>query len=192
MNHLTLRSATLGLAAVLLAAAPASAAKLVIKDATGDVWHDGSSYTEAGTVANADLKKVVVRHTRKVVVLKGTYTDLKKSDDLKWFVMFLRTNEKRRRFALVRTTPAKPQGVHMLTNMSADNLKCAGVTHEIDYALNTITLSLPRTCLSNPRWVQAQGGAVLSESMVADEAYVDDMATTGPEPKTWSKRVWVG
>ena len=32
---------------------------------------------------------------------------------------------------------------------------CGGLSHAVDYTANTVSMSIPRTCLGSPTWVEA-------------------------------------
>jgi len=189
MLRTALRATALATTAVIAASVPAHAAKLVLTDPAGDVWAQAETSTQIGTRVNGDLVKTVVNHTAKRVVVKAKYTDLRKTADTFGFIYYLRTNEGVRRGVDVLAGPGHRRGVSELTKGRADKkVACAGLTHAVDYTANTVTLSVPRSCLSNPRWVQVQPGAVTLSS--SDFAFtIDDAQSTSSEPHTWSAKV---
>ena len=183
------------LAAVLLPVA-ASAASLRIDDATGDTYvgmydesTDTTTYEPAGSQVNVDLDDVVVKHTARVVRAKATYVDLRRAgDNAIMYLLQIRTNEGLKRDVMVETFMSSKRGSVMFSKPNGREVKCGGLDHGIDYAADTITVSVPRQCLSNPRYVEAfTVGAGLSES---GEQYIDHGHMAAMKEKVvWSERV---
>ena len=179
------------LAAVLVPAGAASAQSLTIKDHTGDVWKDTidqdgtETFTPAGSQLNTDLKRTFVKHTAHRVLLRGTYVELRKAGPSFMFGANLRTNEGLKRAVTVDTLSGRATAE--LTRKDGTPVACKGLRHSIDYAANQVTVSFPRTCLSNPRWLQA---AVAAISMTDADFYVDNgQNETHREPWQWSARI---
>jgi hypothetical protein len=194
MFRTAVRACALATTVVLATAMPAHAAKVVLKDATGDVWTGDETPVEAGSKVNGDLKKTVITHSSKKIVVKATYTDLAKNSDMLMFGAYLRTNEGLKRGVFLTAAPGSRKGeVEFSKGSNEAKASCAHLTHAIDYVANTITISVPRNCVSSPRWVQVQPGALTmafeSETMGMT---IDDALSAGPEPKTWSPKVKVG
>jgi hypothetical protein len=179
-------------AAVVFPAGAASARSLSIHDATGDTWQmdtssDTESYLPAGSQANVDLVRTIVRHTAKKVNVIGRYTELKRSGPALFFVVAVRTNEGVRRDVGVQTI-LRPCGQHMFEKRDGRTARCRGISHTVDYARETISVSVPRSCLGNPRWVQVTPGAV--GMTPAGDVYVDNgYDSTSNEPTRWSAKV---
>ena len=191
LSRATLASAA-ALAAVLVPVGAASAESLTVNDQVGDTWLDDYSgdvetYTPSGSWTNDDLVRTVVRHGDRRVVVKAKYADLKRSADPLILVVRLRTNESLKRDVAVETV-SSPRGSVMFAKHSGADVKCTGLTHDVDYDADRVTVSVPRSCLSNPRWVQATVGAVA----MTDEyhVHVDNGHNTGHhEPNTWTARI---
>jgi hypothetical protein len=132
----------------------------------------------------------VVRHGARRVIVKATYVELRRSADPLFLMFEVRTNEGLKRQVRVETM-SSPKGSSMFSKPNGTDVRCSGLSHAVDYAANTVTVSVPRSCLSGPRWVQLLVGAI-SMSPQGD-AYVDNgHNATSDEPKTWSARVRKG
>ncbi len=59
-------------------------------------------------------------------------------------------------------------------------MKCRGLSHHIDYTANTVTMSVPRSCLGRPGWIKAGAASVRLAGMgdVVDGSNADQ----APDP----------
>ncbi len=165
--------ATTVAAAVIAPAAAASAASTTVTDGTGDVWEntynpDTSSdvWTPTESAYNTDVVSTVIKHNADRVTVKMTYNDLQKQPDVSISaVVNMRFDRGPRRFAFVDASPGSWRGSSQVFKDNAKTgpapVSCAGLSHTVDYAANTVTMSIPRTCLGSPRWIEAN---VLSRS----------------------------
>ncbi|MGN6577260.1 MAG: hypothetical protein ACTHKG_16425 [Nocardioides sp.] len=179
-------------------AAPAGAATLSIGDATGDTYlghydeaSDTTTYEPAGWQVNVDLEKVVVKHKGRVVVAKASYTDLVRSGQQFMYALRLRTNEGLKRDVNVDTMFTGPKGEVSLSRPNGNEVTCRGLSHDIDYAADTVTVRVPRSCLSAPRWVQVFTAAIgFSDTgdFYIDHGHMADMK----EKVVWSDRIRKG
>ena len=53
-------------------------------------------------------------------------------------------------------------------------IRCAGFDHTIDYTANTVQLSVPRSCVGNPRWVEVNYVGLGNVDARLRNAYGDD------------------
>lgn len=188
---------TTAVAVVVALPAAASAASLTIDDATGDTYlatydeaTDTESFEPAGSQVNVDLDKTVVKHKSGAVVVKAKYAELKRDDKVIFFGVELRTDEGLKRETGVFTFARAKGDSYMATGSGMKDVKCPGLAHEIDYAADLLSLTIPRSCLSRPKWVQARVGSVGLEDSQSNDAYVDNgHNATSNEPKTWSDKV---
>lgn len=108
----------------------------------------------------------------------------------------LRTNEGLKRLAVVDAAVSQNwDGVHALGKLNGDELKCAGLSHAIDYDANTVKLVVPASCLSRPRWVQAYIGAdgYATTASVGQPTFTHDNGLSGgTEHAGWTGRVRAG
>ena len=205
MTMRSITAALLGgavLAAVLAPTGAAYAASRSVDDGTGDVWEPvwnaetGTvANVEAGSVLNVDVDKVVVRHTARRIVVTTTYADLQKQE-------ITLAASSRMRFddgpavGMMVDTWQKWSGETVLYKQSGMPIKCAGFDHAIDYTANTVQLSVPRSCVGDPRWVQVNyvglGNVEDPESASGYRNYEDSAHHAGSGWNGWSNRVRKG
>jgi hypothetical protein len=182
---------TLVVATLVTLPAAASAQTRTIDDATGDVFTydtEGDTYAPSEQQVNVDLDDVVVKHAARKIVVRASYVDLKKTDGMVQYVLRFRTNEGLKRDVTVMAGGLFPaKGVVMLAKPNGDEVRCRGLQHDVDYGADDVTLTLPRRCVSNPRWVQAFTAAAYT----ADSGdYIDHGHISGMKEKImWSKRI---
>ncbi len=185
-------------AALVVPTGAAAAATLSIGDATGDTFlgqydeaSDTTTYEPAGAQGNVDLEKVVVKHKGRVIVAKASYTELARSGHQFMYALRLRTNEGLKRDVNVDTLFSGWKGEVTLARPNGNEVTCRGLSHAIDYAADTVTVKVPRSCLSAPRWVQVFTAAIgFSDS---GDFYIDHGHMSGMKEKVvWSDRIRKG
>ncbi len=141
--------------------APASAAaepvsRIVLDDPAGDVWAiaegENAEPVSAGDVPTADVIRAVVRHGRHHVVVRLTFTNLRRIEPQHYTAMII--TPRRLRAAFVSAGPRRWGGRHQLVNGNFGNVKCPRLSHRIDYDTEQVTMSIPRGCLGRPSWVR--------------------------------------
>lgn len=169
----------------------ALAASTTAPDAAGDVvGYTGFDRTEQDPVAtpapdrtNGDITSIRSVHFGRRVAVKVSYADLTKTGDAT--VTFLRivTNEGLGRNMFVAAGPGGwARGQARLENRRGTKQKCR-TGHTIDYDTNTITMRVPRTCLSNPRWVRI-GFETATVEDGGDSVFFDDaLRDSAPSPE---------
>lgn len=177
---------TAALATALLAPAGASAQSLRIDDPTGDSWHElyagGASrptgYEPAGSAPNSDIVSAKVSHTAGRVKIRVTYVDLANNSEGVISITKISTDEgvKRRAWA-VKEAAGKPTRSYLT---GGGRTTCAGMREEISFSRNVVRLSLPRRCLSNPRWVKVVVGGGNYAEAPDPASYRDIAGSTGP------------
>jgi hypothetical protein len=198
--------ATALLAAVVGPATAASAQSATITDSEGDVWQIFSdystgetAYTAAGSQTNVDVLSTVVTHTGRRVNATLTYTDLAKEGARPSAVVLMRFDSGPQRFAVVDTSGSWKGKDVLVKNgkNSGGPVACAGFTHEIDYTANTIVMSVPRSCLGSPTWVEAsvmsQGWIEGGETEETSTSFFDNGAKPGHSyTPTWTGKIRKG
>ncbi|MFP5253642.1 MAG: hypothetical protein ACLGH4_07585 [Actinomycetes bacterium] len=196
MKKALLRAALLAaMISVGVPAGAAGAATLATADPAGDVWRstfdpgtEEETLEPAGTQPNVDLVRTKVVHGASRVVFKARYADLRRSTNRFFFAAELRTNEGLRRDVWVETTMRWSGDSALLSRRG--EARCRGLRHDIDYARETVTLSVPRDCLSKPRWVQARMGAfAFPEDFESNDTYLDSASDDTADEPAWSARV---
>jgi len=192
MKRLAIVAGVLGVLGALATAAPASADRVIHRDARHDVMKVDFSSGDAELVPAphapaGDVTRAMIDHRYRRVVLKLRYAELERrgfrfelaelsTSGGGHFVVFLDTAKDlgwQGRVGLVDLTDATDLDLNVWR-------PCRGLWHEVDYEQNTVKLSVPRRCLDNPRWIRAGigGNAVLGVRGI----YVDDALsnTFGP------------
>ncbi len=169
--------------AVLLLPSAAHGEKVVTDDAVGDVV----SLTESGDVAEAvpapdyagvDVVRTAVAHGTKRLRVSVRLRALRR-DHLQFTVIRVDTREARYEIVVERL------GGRPITSMSRGkkHVECRGLKANVDLGADTVSASLPTSCLSAPRWVKVGVGAVsLATDPASPElavAYADDAHRAG-------------
>jgi len=199
MNKPLFRAAlvTTVLSASMMSAGVASAASVAVADGRGDVWASTwDDQTESETIEpansglNVDVVRTVVKHTAQRLVITARYDELRKSENRFALYAKVRTNEGVKREVGVETF-SRWGGTPFFGKPNGDEVRCKGLSHAIDYATNTVSVSVPRTCLSGPRWVQAATGALGFPDVAGSmTTYLDNgHDDSADEPNTWTARV---
>lgn len=205
MTMRSITAALLGgtvLAAVLAPTGAAYAASRSVDDGTGDVWEpvwnaetETVDYFEAGSVLNVDVDKVVVKHTARRIVVTATYAELKKQDITLGASSRMRFDDGPA-VGMYVDTWQKWSGETVLYKKSGMPIECAGFDHAIDYTANTVQLSVPRSCVGNPRWVEVNyvglGNVEDPESETGYRTFEDSAHSANSGWNGWSDRVKKG
>ncbi len=171
--------ASAAVATSLLLATPAQARPYGHHDAVGDARSINLSSEEsrpAPDEVGADATNVTVRHGRHRLTMRIETVDLTR-DDSAYGALFR-----------IKTPTARYQGIVFATKSGRDSYvrltavagrsrsePCRRVFADIDFRADAYLLSVPRSCLDNPRTVQV-GAAVIkgrSSMVVADDAQRD-------------------
>jgi hypothetical protein len=165
-------------ALVALAPTAAHADRKVIADAT----HDVVRYAQTGqtvqpTRAEGDIVRSVVRHKAKRVVMTIFFSELTPAGIGAFNVFTIKTRTMTRTVAL-QTVPGYWDGrAFFYRGVSGNAANCAGIHHRLDYTANSATVSVPRRCLHNPKWVKV--AMQHNDSPTHYDTYMDDALTTG-------------
>ena len=160
-------------------AGTAAAAELTVKDARGDMSKfdmTTETTTPAPGVKNGDALRTVFRHNDGRISVRVKFTDLARIGQVNMHGLRVVTNEGVRRDVTVYAGKNMWGGQAEMSRPNGTPVDC-NIAHKIDYATNVVTLSFPRTCVSNPRWVRLGFGSVWVKS--ADTAYGDDAQISG-------------
>jgi hypothetical protein len=137
-------------------AVEAPVSRVVLKDPAGDVWviGDGENdqWVSAGDVPTADVVRAVVRHGFRFVVVRMTFTDLRRVEPQ--FYSALIVSRRQYGAVFVSTGPRQWNGHHQLMDGTSSDVKCPRLRHRIDYEAEQITMLIPRPCIGQPRWVK--------------------------------------
>jgi len=154
MKKIALAAGVLAAASLALGAAPASADTITHTDAAHDVQRfDGDTQTTVPAVTEGDVRRVTVAHTSGRLVVKLKYAELSRT---RWFgVTLVRTSSgKLFEVDLVASKNLGWQGKLTVAAGNGSEIACSGADRKVDYAVNTVRISVPRSCLGDPRWVK--------------------------------------
>lgn len=192
MSFRARRTAVVIATALLASAAPAAHAKdLQLLDGADDVWVQGFTYTEPTLLssAEADVRRVLVRHTNRVLLVRAKFADLTRSGYHHSLTVRVRTDERvKRQITLLTSRDDRSGSVQVMRG--AKRVSCA-VRRKVDYGKNTMTVRVPRGCLSAPRWVKVgvENGWVPTDQL---NVYVDNPHDDQASFSGWSSRVGPG
>lgn len=159
------------LAVVLTTGQGAYAASKVVRDGTGDVYSLTGDTPTKVSGPDGDIVSVRTTHTRHVVRIKVQARHLKLDQTLL--------------FAKVKTGPTGPAyffngtadiGMRMaiMTKGQAHLIVCPGISMRFRPSLGYVMAVIPRTCLGDPRWVQAGAALATTDSLIktlADDSF---------------------
>jgi hypothetical protein len=177
------RPVLVAVAAAVLTAVPAAAASaqtVLHRDATHDVRSvDEASTSNASTreprVPQGDISVIAITHARRLVTVSVKFRDLDKSAP--WLHEFsFRTDTGKRREVDLFAGPGSWSGQQTFGTSTGTKVPCSGLRHTIDYVKHKVTLTVPRSCLGKPRWVQVAEGTVRfgDSDPSSSKAYADD------------------
>ncbi len=180
----------------LVGVTAAQAAEITVVDSTGDVhridYNGTGRPVRAPEVTNGDFTKVTYRHLRHRVAIHAEYVDLVApqagsgggDDSSMVFATRMRTNERAYRIGFTIADPSVPGGDAFLAKRRG--LVRCDVAHRIDYEANTITMSIPRRCLSGPRWVRFTSAHAAYDGNIETTDHPHD---NGLVPTAWTSKV---
>lgn len=178
-HHVRLVLAVTAASLLGLVATPAHANKYVYNDATADVVSvTGASETMAPAPerTNGDIAYSKVNHRARKVVLTLRYRDLE-GVGLQSHFFSIRTPTFTRDVYVVAASGFWGGKAFMQTPRGK-RVRCH-LAKKIDYTTNTVTVSVPRTCLDKPRWVKVAMAQVSFDSVESETIYADDARVSG-------------
>ena len=174
------------------AAQPVS--RVVLDDPAGDVWAIGegenAERVSAGDVPNADVVRAVVRHGRRNVSVRMTFTNLRRVEPQHYTAMIITPRQLRAVF--VSAGPRQWGGRHQLVNGNFGNVKCPRLRHRIDYDTEQVTTSIPRGCLGRPNWVRVDmTNAMFRGQTEADFQEITDNPHSAGQNSSLTQRLYL-
>jgi hypothetical protein len=178
-----LRSAIVVTAAVAVPLLPtaAHADRYTYADPAADVVSfpvsdgDSPTTTPAPDRAQGDVVASIVVHRRRNVLMRMQYRELDAGGVAAAHLFAIRTPTMTR-LVTVFAGPGIWAGKPVMENSHGKKVRCH-ITRKLDYAANTATVIVPRSCLGNPRWVR--GGMAGLTFDAADIAFADDARANG-------------
>jgi hypothetical protein len=169
------------IALTLLGSATAQAATRSFVDGPGDVWTLGENpNTRMPNREQGDILRTTFTHTQRAVVVRTKFAELNRKGRRIFVFTRLRTNTGLVRDVSLDAGPRprtnRWRGTTTLDRRDDTVVDCA-TAHRIDYAANLAVLRIPRTCLANPRTVQARFGVATT---TAQHTFADNPINHGP------------
>lgn len=180
---LSLSLALVGTTAAL--AAPAQAERWTHDDAVGDVVRETMGDIDAGMTpaperTNIDVTRVVANHKGRNLTIK-----VRTRTAMKGVFMangMIRTPRKRLLLVTMRM-PMVGNNVELLDFSSKredPTVRCPGLKRTFDKSRTVMTLTIPRSCLGNPRWVRFSLDVMTMDILSDDDfEYSDDALRVG-------------
>lgn len=158
-----------GALALVVPTTPAFAALYTHEDASGDVYaetctdpEDESTCTEGvdHAITEGDITRVNIRHQSRRVLIRIKQRELSRHGLRGHFIRIV-TNEGRENFvqAVSLDGSTMPDFVVLTRRDGETPIKCSGLWVGYDVATEMVTVIVPRSCLSRPRWVRVGVGA---------------------------------
>jgi hypothetical protein len=156
MRTRLLAALTTALLLVGSAGGAAHAARVDLPDARGDVWridYTGDT-SRAPQTRTGDVRRASFVHSRSRVLVRQRFVDLRRVGAYSLHTVRVQTPSKRYREMQVEADRNGWSGTVKVFNRRGDRVRCdAG--HNIDYTRNVVVMSIPRSCLGDPRRVRA-------------------------------------
>jgi hypothetical protein len=171
--------------------APAHAQRWAHNDPAGDVTSatecgaggDGCTETVDAAQAQPDVVRFVADHRARRVNVFARYRDITAAGTRLHQVRYV-TNEGVRRHLTLATHNGRVIVRELSRDSDGRKVACRGIRHNIDYAANTVSISVPRACLSAPRNVRVGFGSYMFRNIedLSTGGWYDDAIATGPTP----------
>lgn len=168
-----LLAVTLTSAVALCVPGAAHAERVVTQDPAGDVFYqDFSGGQEGGSApvlapnnAGIDITRTIVNHRAERLRLSMRFRDLSSRGQL--YSVFRVATPKRNYMLFVYRLrgPRATVQASLENEINGREVKCQGLRASLAPRTDTLAASVPRKCLSSPRWVKIGAGASTMRSM---------------------------
>jgi hypothetical protein len=167
--------------------------RLTMIDDRGDTWRyplDESPPVVAPRQRRNDIRRTVVRHGLHAVTIRARFSELSRRPAFYVLTVPLRTSAGvRREVSLFVDRETHWRGVADFMRPSGRLAKCA-VAHRINYTRNVVRVRVPRSCLDDPRWIQANVFILGAFSRMPGGVYGDSAhGPQRPAKRTWTRRL---
>jgi hypothetical protein len=161
------------------AAGPAAAQSHTHLDARGDLTsYDMQSEQEAPApnVKNGDIVRTALHHRQHRIAVRIKFADLRRAG-FRGDIIRVVTNDGVRRDVETFAGPGMWRGEAEMMRPNAQTVDC-DINLRMDYDKNVVTVSFPRSCVNDPRWVRIGVGSFWLQ-MENEKAYADDAQRDG-------------
>ena len=168
--------------------------RVVLTDPTGDVWAigegEGEEWVSAGDEPGLDVERAVVHHRRHRLVVRMTFTNLRRVEPQYYSAAF--TAPKGYGAVFVSAEPGRWKGRSQLVDEQFGQVRCRGLRHRIDYATEKVVMSVPRSCIDKPRWVRVAMAVYgfRGETEAEFQELTDNPHSTGHEEDAQTRRLY--
>jgi len=169
-----------------MSAGVASAREVRLRDAVGDMWlqDQQGNVSEAPNSQVGDVRHALFRHSRKNIVVRQRFVDLRRSGDYAQYVVRIESAKGIYRELRVEASSGSWAGKARVFNRRGDLVECA-TSHDIDYVANVVVISLPRTCIGTPGTVRATASNYRSD--VNHHFLMDNPHNTESSAQDWTR-----
>ena len=105
-----------------------------------------------GDVPTADMIRGVVRHGPYNVIVRMTFTNLRRVEAQSYVATIVSRQQYGAVF--VSAGPGRWRGRHQLVDEEFGQVRCRRLRHSIDYATDQVAIMIPRGCIGRPAWVK--------------------------------------
>jgi hypothetical protein len=171
--------------------APAQAQRWTHTDPAGDVTSasgctaqgDGCTETVDATRTMPDIVRFLADHRATRVNVWARYRDLTAAGTRMHQVRYV-TNEGVRRHLTIATSNGRIILRQLTRDSDGKKVACTGIRQSIDYSANTVSISIPRSCLSAPRTVRVGFGTYAFRNIndLTQGGWYDDALAAGSAP----------
>lgn len=144
-------------ATIIGLAGPAVAADLGLHDPRGDMWRQDEvgATTRAPASRQGDVVAAHVSVGTAAVVVSSRYADLARAGRYANYTVRLQSGRHLTREVTLETGPGDWRGSVRVFRGNGDLAPHCHPGHHIDYAANTVRITVPATCLERPVYVRA-------------------------------------
>lgn len=150
--------AACALALTVVGATSAQAATRTFHDGPGDVWTLGQTpNTRVPDRDQGDILRTTLQHRRQQIVVRTRFAELNREGRRIFIFTQLRTNTGKVSAVELTARPSRWAGRINFERRDGRAVECR-ITHDINYTTNVAVVRIPRSCIDDPRTIQAKFG----------------------------------
>lgn len=177
----------------LLVAAPAMADQAYVRDRTGDVLqgrvNEDGGYGYQSDITEGDVIATQFLHNPRSVIVTSRFRRLDAVGNYHGYYLRLQSGRGTYREVDVEAFPGRWSGRVTVTNHAGERVRCQ-VTHRIDYARNTVRVSVPRACLGRPTYVRGTAANAWTRPDTSDRTQPDLVMLDNPHNTSHLANTW--